>query len=246
MSETESMNNEVQWKSIYILGGIAATLSLIAVVFDIVVGSSMGGNLSELPQTAVDRFAQFQQNPLLGLYNLDLLNTVNQLISIPVYFALYAVHRKTNKPYALLALIIFLTGTTVFVTTNTALPMFELSRKYIVATESQRTLLAAAGEAMLVRGTHGSLGVFFGFALSTIAALLMSLVMLQGKIFSKTNSYMGIIGNMLMLVYVVLVTFTPSVKDMAVAFAMPGGLLLMAWMIMFTIRLFQLGSLKNK
>ena len=98
MSETESIDNETQWKRIYILGGVAATLSLIAVVFDIVVGSSMGGNLSALPQTAVDRFAQFQQNPWLGLYNLDLLNTVNQLISIPVYFALYAVHRKTNKP----------------------------------------------------------------------------------------------------------------------------------------------------
>ena len=246
MSEIESMHNEAQWKSVYILGGIAAILSLIAVVSDIVIGSSMGGNLSALPQTAMDRFTQFQQNPWLGLYNLDLLNTVNQLISIPVYFALYAVHRKANKPYALLALIIFLTGTTVFVATNTALPMLELSRKYAVATESQRTLLAAAGEAMLARGAHGSLGVFFGFALSTISALLMSLVMLQGKVFSKVNSYMGIVGNVLMLVYVVLVTFTPTVKDMAMAFAMPGGLLLIAWMVMLTIRLFQMGILKNK
>ena len=42
MSEIESMNNEAQWKSVYILGGIAAILSLIAVVSDIVIGSSMG------------------------------------------------------------------------------------------------------------------------------------------------------------------------------------------------------------
>jgi hypothetical protein len=87
--------------------------------------------------------------------------------------------------------------------------------------------------------------VFFGFALSTIAALLMSLMMLQGKIFSRVNSYMGIIGNALMLIYVTLVTFAPAVKGMAMAFAMPGGLLLVAWMIMLTIRLFQLGSLKT-
>jgi len=239
------MNNEVQWKSIYILGGSAAILSLIAVVFDIVVGSSMGGNLSALPQTAVDRFVQFRQNPWLGLYNLDLLNTVNQLISIPVYFALYAVHRKTNTPYALLALIAFLVGTTIFVTTNTALPMLELSRKYATATtESQKALFAAAGEAMLARGTHGSLGVFFGFFLSSIAALLMSLVMLQGRIFSKISSYVGIVGNALMLVYVVLVTFAVAIKDMAMAFAMPGGLLFLTWMVMLTVRLFQLGNLK--
>jgi hypothetical protein len=42
------------------------------------------------------------------------------------------------------------------------------------------------------------------------------------------------------------VTFAPDVKDMATAFSMPGGLLLMAWMVMFTIRLFQLGRLKKQ
>ena len=114
--------NETQWKSVYILGGIAAILSLMAIVVDIIIGSSLGAILSELPQTAVDSFAQFQLNAWLGLYNLDLLNTVNQLISIPVYFALYAAHRKTNKPYALLALIIFLLGTTIFVATTQPCP----------------------------------------------------------------------------------------------------------------------------
>jgi len=237
----ETNHNEVQWKSIYILGGIAAILSLIAVVADIVIGSSTGGNLSALPQTAIERFAQFQQNAWLGLYNLDLLNTVNQLISIPVYFALYAALRKTNKPYALLALTVFLLGTTIFVANNTALPMLELSRKYALASEPQKTLFAAAGEAMLARGEHGGFGVFFSFLLPTLSALIFSFVMLQGKVFSKANSYVGIVGNALMVIYIVLVTFAPAVKNMAMVFAMPGGLLLVAWMVMLTIRLFQLG-----
>jgi len=234
--------NESQWKSIYIAGGIAAILSLAAVVLDIFIGSATGGNLSELPQTAIERFAQFQQNAWLGLYNLDLLNMVNQLISIPVYFALYAALRKANKPYALLALIIFLLGTAIFVSNNTALPMLELSRKYALADETQKSLLAAAGEAMLVRGEHGSLGAFFSFLLPTLSALVFSFVMLQGNVFSKANAYVGILGNALMLVYVVLVTFAPTIKNMAMAFAMPGGLLLLAWMVMLTIRLFRLGT----
>lgn len=238
-------HQESQWKSIYLLGGIAAILSLVAVVADIVIGSSMGGNLAELPQTAADRFAQFQQNPWLGLYNLDLLNTVNQLISIPVYLALYAMHRRTNQPSALLALILLLLGTTIFVANNVALPMLELSQKYATAAEAQKPLLAAAGEALLARGAHGSLGVFFSFFLPTVSALLFSFVMLQGRIFSKANAYAGILGNLLMLAYVVLVTFAPAVKEMAMAFAMPGGLLLVAWMVMFTIRLFQLGTARN-
>ena len=243
MSDLKS--NESQWKSIYVIGGTATILSLAAVTLDIFIGSAMGVNLSELPQTAMERFAQFQQNVWLGLYNLDLLNTVNQLISVPVYFALYAALRKSNKPYALLALIIFLLGTAIFVSNNTALPMLELSRKYALADESQKNLLAAAGEAMLVRGEHGSLGVFFSFLLPTLSALIFSFVMLQGKVFSKANAYVGILGNALMLVYVVLVTFAPTVKNMAVAFAMPGGLLLLAWMVMFTIRLFRLGTSRD-
>ncbi len=242
---SELPQKESQWNSVYVFGGIAAILSLVAVVADIVIGSSTGGNLSQLPQTAVERFSQFQQNAWLGLYNLDLLNAINQLISIPMYFALYAALRKTNKPYAMFGLIIFLLGTTIFVANNTSLPMLELSNKYAAADEPQKELLAAAGEAMLARGEHGSLGVFFSFLLPTLAALMMSLVMMQGKVFSKMNAYIGILGNVLMLVYVVLVTFAPTVKDMAMAFAMPGGLLLLAWMVMLTLRLFRLGTSKG-
>ena len=242
----ENGNTETQWQSIYTIGGVFTVIALIGIVLDVIVGSLTGGNLSALPQTAVERFAQLQANPLIGLYTLDLLNTVNQILMIPGYFALYAVHRKTNSAYALLALVIFLVGTTIFVTINTALPMLELGNKYAVATtESQKTLFAAAGEAMLARGEHGSLGVFIGFLLPNVAGLIMSFAMLTGKVFNKTTSYMGIAGNVLILLYIVLVTFASGVKDMATVFAMPGGLLLMAWMVMFTIRLFQLGRLKN-
>lgn len=194
------------------------------------------------PKTAIDRFAQFQDNWLLGLYNLDLLNITNQIIMIPTFFALYAAHRKVNSAYATLAMIIFLVGTTIFVTNNTALPMLELSNKYAASTtESQKTLLAAAGEVMLARGAHGSPGVFIGFVLPNIAGIIMSFVMLTGKIFNKATSYVGIAGSTLILTYIIFVTFVPVIKNMAMFFAMPGGLLVMAWMIMFTIRLFQLG-----
>jgi hypothetical protein len=246
MSETKNTNNEAQWNSVYILGGITTIIALSGIVLDVILGSVTGGNLSALPQTAVDRFAQFQINPLLGLYNLDLLNIINQMILIPAYVALAAAHRKTNIAYALLALIIFLVGSTIFVTTNTALPMLELSHKYAAATtEPQKALFAAAGEAMLARGTHGSLGVFIGFLLPNIAGLVMSFTMLTGKVFGKVTSYLGIAGSALIMLYIVLVTFAPNIKDMATAFAMPGGLMSMAWMAMFAIRLFQISGKGN-
>ena len=66
--------------------------------------------------------------------------------------------------------------------------------------------------------------------------------MLKGRIFSKINSWLGVVGSVLMLLYVILVNFGTGVEKMATVFAMPGGLLLMTWMIMFTIRLFKSGK----
>lgn len=248
MLEQNPLGNEEpekQWRHVYVLGGIATIVALLGILLDVMMGSILGGNLTALPQTAVDRFSQFQNNRLLGLYNLDLLNIINQLILIPAFYALYAAHRRVKAAQAGLALIIFLVATTIFITTNSALPMLELSNKYATAAESQKTLLAAAGEAMLAKGAHGSLGVFIGFFLATLASVMMSWVMLTGKIFNRVISYMGIAGNSLMVVYVVLVTFAPATQSMATAIAMPGGLLGMTWMIMFTIRLFQLGRFKQ-
>ena len=121
-SAGENGATEAQWKSIYTVGGVFTVISLIAILSDIIIGTATGGDLSALPQTAIERFAQLQATPLLGLYNLDLLNTVNQLLMVPVYFALYAAHRKANNAYSLLSLVIFLVATTIFVTSNTACP----------------------------------------------------------------------------------------------------------------------------
>ena len=237
-------NSEKQWKIIYKIGAVTTIIVLCGIILDMLVGTMTGGNIAELPQTAFERFNQFRENSLLGLYNLDLLNIINQIILIPSIFALYAAHRDTNKPTALLSLILFLIGTTIFVTGNTALTMLDLSQKYYAtSSEEQRMLLAAAGEAMLAKGSHGSLSVFIGFALPTFANGMMSCLMLKGNIFSRANSYIGIVGNSLMVIYIIMVTFMPSVERMALVFAMPAGLLLMVWMIMFTIKLLKLSKI---
>jgi hypothetical protein len=234
-------NTENQWKSIYTLGAVAAIVALTGLLLDVIIGNITGGNLAALPQTAVERYAQFHDSKFLGLYNLDFLNIIIQMIFIPAWFALYAAHRKVNKPYSLLALLIFLFGSVIMVAHNTALPMLELSNKYFATTlESQKILYAAAGESMLAQGAHGSSGIFLGFFIPNIAGLIISIVMLKGRVFSKTNSWLGIIGSIFMLLYVIMINFGSGIENMATAFAMPGGLLLMTWMILFTIRLFGL------
>jgi len=162
ITETERIGN--QWKSIYLLGGITALIVVFASLLDIVISMLLGGDPSSIPQTAVGRFAQFQSNKLLGLYYLDLLNMTTSIIMIPAFFALFAAHRRVNKVYSAFAMIVSFIGTAVFISNNSALSMLSLSDKYaLAATDAQKNLLAAAGEAMLARGAHGSPGVFLGY-----------------------------------------------------------------------------------
>jgi hypothetical protein len=239
---SESESGQQQWRSIYKLAGTLTVITLAGILADVIIGNSTGGDLTALPQTAIDRFEQFQADPLLGLYHLDLLNLINQVLLIPVYFALYGAHRKIENAYAALAFLIFLVGSILFIATNTALPMLELSKKYTAASsESQKLLYAAAGEAMLARGAHGSAGVFIGFLLPNVAGILLSWVMLKAGIFSKLTAFFGLAGSILLVLYLILVTFVPEAKNMATALAMPGGLMAMAWMVLFSVRLFHLG-----
>jgi hypothetical protein len=229
---------ENQWRSIYMLGGVTAIIVVCASLLDIAISILLGGSPASIPPTAVDRFIQFQSSPWMGLYYLDLLNMTTAVIMIPAFYAICAAHRRVNKVYSGLALIVFSIGTAVFITNNTALPMLSLSGKYALATSDvHKNLLAAAGEAMLARGAHASPGVFLGFLLPIIASLLISFVMLNGGVFSKITACLGIVGSSFFMVYFVLVTFIPDTENIAMALATIGGLLTIAWLILFAIKL---------
>jgi len=245
LKQEHTKNAENQWKRIYMIGGVTALIVTLATLFDIIIGTILGGDLSAVPKSAIERFAQFQDNWLLGLYYLDGLNMATTILLIPTYFALCAAHRKVNIGYTLLAAITYFIGAAVFITNNAALSMLELSGRYFTTTsEIEKSLIAAAGEAMISRGVHGSFGAFPGFFLTSIGSIVMSIGMLKGKVFSKVNAYIGILGTTLLLIYIILVTFVPSIKSVAVIVAAPGGLLALGWMIMFTIKLFRLGRKK--
>jgi hypothetical protein len=242
MNGTEDFNlnkfyNEEQWKNIYRIGGIAGIAALICIAADVITAVISGGDAAPLPQTAADRFIQFQNNKLAGMYGLDLLNVVLQILIIPFWYALYAVHRASARPYALLAFLIFLFGSVILVSDNAALPMLELSKKYNLAPdEQQKAIYSAAGEALLARGAHGSAGMFLGFLIPNIAGLIMSAIMLRVRIFNGAISRIGIIGYFFMILYVISVTFIPGAIKMATAFAMPGGLLLITWILLITFK----------
>ncbi len=221
-----------------IFGGVAALLVAALSLVDVAVGAMTGGNLEALPRTAAERFAQLAASPLLGLYNLDLLNFVTTLLFLPALHAVYVALREKGSKLAGLGWGLALVGAAVFAANNPALPMLSLSRDWLAASDPVlRQALAAAGEAILARGAHGGAGVFPSFLLPLVANLLLSIAMLKSRRFPPALSWLGLGGNALLGTYLVLVTFVPGVATVATAVAAPGGLMSIAWMVAVGFRL---------
>jgi len=235
------------WQGIYVAGGIAALLALGVTLTDIAITMIPGWEASTAPATIQVWFTQFQTNPLLGLRNLDLLNVTISLIQIPMFLAVYGAHRRADQAYGALALIVVLTGTVVFITSNAALPMLELSKQYSVASaDAQQSTLEAAGVALLAKGAHGSMGAFMGFFLSSIGTLLFGLVILVGKVFSRVTAWVGIGGIALLIIYTIGVTFVPESEAAMIIVALPGGVLMIVWNVMVAKKLFQLRAARGE
>jgi hypothetical protein len=143
----------------------------------------------------------------------------------------------------MLALILSLVGTAIYLSSNAAFPMLTLSTKYAAAaTEVERTLLAAAGEAILTHGEDFTPGAFIGFLFGEIAIIAISLVMLQGRIFSKAAAYAGLLGGLFLTIFTIWSTFIPVLFQASMLLAMLGGISSIVWYILTARTLFRLSS----
>ena len=231
--------SESNRKRVYGIGGIAALLTVAVAFCEGIINFLPGGNTPV--ETVVDWFTQLQGNLFMGLRNLGLLNILMVALGIPMYFALYTAHRKINKEFAALAMIISFIGGAIFFATNRAFSMLELSRYYAHATtDAQRATFEAAGQAMLSVGRSHCPGTFMGFFLGDLAGIMMSVVMLRGKVFGKVTALAGIVGFALLLIYEVCVSFVPTLSEIALVFAMGGLLSNVVWMFSLGLRFLQL------
>jgi hypothetical protein len=239
-------DNEIKesyhWKSLYKVSGAAALTAVLVMLIEMFLTLIPGGErVDPASMTVIDWFTLFQDNWFIALRNLGLLNIIAVTLGIPVFLALFAAHRRTNKAYAALAMIISFIGVAVFFGTNRAFPMLDLSNQYAVATsDAQRAMLAAAGQAMLSTGQSHTPGTFLGFFLADIAGIIISIVMLRGKVFGRVNACIGIIAFIFFLVFEICSSFVPAAFYLAMVFAMIGGILSLVWYVLIARRLFQL------
>jgi hypothetical protein len=232
------------WKWIYKMGAVAALAAMLANMLDVLLGFGGTEMVTYGSKSAIEWFAVYHENWFQGIYALGILNVVYMVAMLPVYFALFGAHFQKQALGAALAIVIFITAMSMYISNNAAIPLLALSNKYAVAsTEMQRTTLIAAGEAVLSRGEDFTAGSFIPLFLSGLAALCISMVMLRGGIFGKVNAWIGIVGFTCLSLFTIIATFIPALYQVAFYFlASLGGLLALSWFALVARRLFQLAS----
>jgi hypothetical protein len=199
------------------------------------------------PSTVLEWFTLFQDRWLTGLFFLGLADIVIVILWGPMSLALYAALKQANKTWSRIAATLVFVGMAVYLATNTAFSMLSLSQKYAAATtEAQKSIVLAAGQAMIAV-SEGTGGQYTGMPLVWLAGLILSVVMLRSKAFSKATAWVGILGLGLGLAsmpfagYATAGPTTAAVSAIVAVTYIGGGLLSLAWYILVGRRLLQLG-----
>jgi hypothetical protein len=219
------------WKSLYQVAGWAAILT--AVFYPIQIVAFI---ISPPPATVAAWFQLFQRSRLLGLLDLDLLMTVDQVLAILIFLGLFAALRRTNRSYALIAAVLGVVSSVLFIATNPAFAMLSFSNQYLTAgTDLQQAALLAGGQAAL--GMWQGSAFQSAYILGSIAPIILSLVMFKTRGWGRAIAWWGIGANVIALCF-----YVPRIGVYLSIFSV---VLLWVWDILVARKFFQLAHLRN-
>src|SRR5690606_17240986 len=102
------------------------------------------------------------------------------------------------------------------------------------------------GQALLINTSQRAVGGFnLGLFLVSLAGLLVSSVMVQNPVFSKSTAYVGLLAHALSLADYLRQTLTTSAV-VALLVILPNALFLVLWYVFVGRRLYQLGRLASQ
>lgn len=216
----------LEWSRVCWAGGIAAVILIVYCIVTMVQIAVLGGP----PESAAEAFRLLHQNKLVGLLRLDF----PTVIVLPLYYflflGLFAALRDADRTNAVLSTALVFVGVTLMLTMPTALPMMTLSDKYASATtDAMKGQFLAAGEAVLAMDIWHGTGAFVGGIFVQSGAVLISLVMLRSRVFSRTTAYVGIAMHGVDLFHVIVAPFFPATS---VVFMMIAGPLYPVWLFL--------------
>ncbi len=143
-------------------------------------------------------FEMFQSNPILTFVRLDGLMLLDYVLLIMVYLALYAALRRSDPSLMMLGTGFAMVGITLYFTANPAPALLALAQQYTAGGSAEGNGVVAAGQAILADFQGAAFLVHY--ILMGIAGILVSLVMLRSRVFSRPTAVAGILQGAMMLV----------------------------------------------
>lgn len=191
--------------------------------------------ISPPPTTVTQYFALFKKNAFLGLLDLDLSLTVDNLLFLLVYIGFYFLFRKYNRILVTVALIFAIISVTLYVISREALfSMWNLSNQYSIASgETEKTALIAVGQTMLTifSGTCFNVSYFLG----GLIIILFSIAMLKNNIFTKITAWIGLSMGIFMLV-------PPTFGKFGLILSFLSVILILPWLVLIAVRFLKLSK----
>ena len=246
-------NSDSTWRVLYIAGGIAALVAVLAfrrylsvelMQFD---GFGLFDVPAEWPASALDWFVLFQENQFVGLALFDLFDLVNYGLVGLIFLALYGALREVHKGAVLAATAFAFVGIAVYFASNQTLAMLNLSHRFAsAASTTEQAMFLAAGEALLAIHNPGVMtqgtGIYLSLFLVLLAGFILSMVMLRSGIFGKAAAIAGILANGFGLGYFLALPFSPEYIWIFPTVSAPFRII---WYILIAIKLFQLARVKE-
>ena len=228
-----------RWRNLYTIGGIAAFVQLAAILAMLIVMVTLGPK----PASVEEFFTLQQSNRIVSILRGDFLLLFligSYLFTFP---ALYIALRGVSPVGAGLATLMTIVVVAGFFAMESTFSLLYLGDKYAQAvSEAQRAQLLAAGEAVIASDTWNSSGAYMGGILLQGAGIIMSMIMLRSKDFSKVTAWAGLLGNGIDLVQHILHPFTPPLSEFLRSFM---GIFYLVWFPMLGWDLLRLGRRRS-
>jgi hypothetical protein len=240
MDKIDFATEDSNWKNLYTIGGVAALLQLASIL-----GYSIAlAILGPKPVSAEEYFAIQQSNRLASVLRGDFLLLILVGAYLGTFPALYMALRRVSPVYTAFATLFTLIAVTICFASESTFALLKLGDLYMsAASEAQRAQFLAAAEAVIASDMWNSSGAYMSGILLQGGGVIISLVMLRNKDFSKMTAYSGLLGNAFDLTQHVLHPFAPSISATIMMFMGPFYLV---WFPMLARDLFRLGRSSSK
>lgn len=195
MSEATDRRNRAldvpdpRWKDLYRIGFLSSLLLIAAIALAILIYAIWGYSPGGI--SVADVFAILQRDLFAGLMSLEISVIILLPIMILHMLALYGALKQVNESFALVALVLGITGIALWLTARPVVEMVYLSDQYATAiTETAKAQYLAAGEA--IHAQFNGTAWLLSQCLIAFSGAISSVLMLHHPGFGQATAYLGL------------------------------------------------------